>query len=296
MKMPTTWEGWASRVSVYVREGKKVLQLPRFPIRIEEFAESYSRQLFPGDPITMVEGQDFGGRFEGALIPNEAKDEWAIIYDNGHTSRGRINFTLAHEFGHYLVHRHLSGEPFYCSRKQMWDWDSDYARMEVEANSFAAFVLMPPDDFREQTKDFRRPTLRDFEILRDRYEVSLTAVVLNWLKTTKSRAMLVVGRDGFIDWSWGSAPLFTSGVYFQARQVTTPLPDTSLAALGPTAGVVEIQHPQGVWSEYEPVLESVVFAEYHEMTLSLLIYPPGGPGRRRDDLEDRLEDSADERY
>lgn len=85
--------------------------------------------------------------------------------------------------------------------------------MEAEANSFAAFVLMPPDDFREQTRDFVKPTLAQFEVLRDRYEVSLTAVVLNWLKTTKRRAMLVVSKEGFIDWSWGSDPLFASGVF-----------------------------------------------------------------------------------
>ncbi|MDX1016387.1 ImmA/IrrE family metallo-endopeptidase [Sinorhizobium medicae] len=294
MKLPTTWQGWASRVSLYVREGKKVLDLPRFPIRIGEFAESYSRQLFPRDPITMIGGRDFRGKFEGALVPNETKDEWAIIYDSGHTSKGRVNFTLAHEFGHYLAHRHLSGDPFYCSRSQMWDWGSDYAQMEVEANSFAAFVLMPPDDFREQTKDFRKPRLQDFEVLRDRYDVSLTAAVLNWLKTTKTRAMLVVGKDGFIDWSWGSAPLFASGVFFRARQVTTPLPDDSLAVLGPAVGITEIQHPLGVWNEFEPVFESVLFAEYHEMTLSLLIYPSGGVGWRSFDSDERCDGGTSE--
>ena len=90
----------------------------------------------------------------------------------------------------------------------MWAWTSDYGRMEAEANKFAAFVLMPPDDFRDQTRNFRCPTLVQFQALRERYEVSLTAIVLNWLKTTKHRAMLVVSKDGFIDWSWGSDPLF----------------------------------------------------------------------------------------
>ena len=220
----------------------------------------------------MIDSRDFGGKFEGALVPNVAKDEWAIIYDHGHTSRGRINFTLAHEFGHYLIHRRLSGDPFYCSRRQMMEWDSKYSQMEAEANSFAAFVLMPPDDFREQTKNFQKPTLRDFEILRDRYEVSLTAAVLNWLKSTSVRAMLVVGRDGFIDWSWSSSTLYNSGVYFSARKVTIALPEQSLAALGPTCGITSQQHPKGVWNDDTAVFESVVFAEHHGMTLSLLIY------------------------
>jgi hypothetical protein len=291
MKMPTTWDGWAARVSLYVREGKKLLGQPRFPIRIAEIAQDYSRNVFPAEPIVHVEGKNFSGKFEGALVPNESR-QWAIFYDTGHASKGRINFTQAHELGHYLAHRHLSGDAFYCSRRDMWAWDSDYGRMESEANSFAAMVLMPPDDFREQTQEFNRPTFAQFEGLRERYEVSLTAVVLNWLKSTKRRAMLVVSKDGFVDWSWGSEPLFRSGVFFKAKQITTPVPPLSLAALGAASGVTEIQHSVGVWNPREPVFESAVFSEYHDMTLSLLIFPKHGPGVGfRDTEESELMDT-----
>jgi hypothetical protein len=285
MKMPTTWDGWATRVSLYVREGKKLLGQPRFPIRIAEIAQDYSRNVFPAEPIVHVEGRNFSGKFEGALVPNESK-QWAIFYDSGHASKGRVNFTQAHELGHYLAHRQLSGQPFYCSRRDMWTSNSEYGRMEAEANSFAALVLMPPDDFREQTRAFVRPTLAHFEDLRDRYEVSLTAVVLNWLKSTSRRAMLVVSREGFIDWSWGSEPLFKSGVFFQAKQITTPVPTLSLAALGAANGMTELQHPAGIWNLREPVLESAVFSEYHDMTLSLLVFPPHGPGSGSRDPEE----------
>lgn len=276
MKMPTTWGGWASRVSAYVKQGKELLGQPRFPVRIAEIAPDYSRNVFPNEPITLVRGQDFQGKFEGALVPNEKRNEWAIFFDSGHASKGRINFSQAHEFGHYLAHRHFSGQPFYCSRRDMWGWDTAYGQMEAEANQFASFVLMPPDDFRLQTADFRRPTLAQFEPIRQRYEVSLTAAVLNWLKDTKRRAMLVVSRDGFIDWSWGSEALFKSGVFFKARQMTIQVPDASLAALGRRSGLTEIEHAAGIWNPTEPVFESAVFSEYHDMTLSLLIYPGSG--------------------
>ena len=151
--------------------------------------------------------------------------------------------------------------------------------MEAEANQFAAMVLMPPDDFRDKTKGFLAPTLAQFEALKDRYEVSLTAIVLNWLKTTDRRAMLVVSKDGFIDWSWGSDRLFKSGVYFRAKQEVTPVPEQSLAARGPASNVEELRHPAGVWNPRESVLESVVFADAHDMTLSLLIFPNEEPPR-----------------
>jgi hypothetical protein len=294
MKMPTTWDGWASRVSLYVREGKKLLKQPRFPIRIEEVALDYSRQVFPHDPILEVMGRNWNGEWEGALVPKDDRSGWGLFYDTGHTSKGRKNFTMAHEFAHYLVHRNLTDRPFHCKRQDMYAWDTAYAKMEGEANQFAAMILMPPDDFRDQTKSFLSPTLAQFELLKDRYEVSLTAAVLNWLKTTDRRAMIVVSKDGFIDWAWGSEPLFKSGVYFPAKKETIPVPEKSLAALGPASGAEELRHPAGIWNARESVLESVVFADSHEMTISLLIYPKNAPLRweERED-EPELMDTYD---
>ena len=51
----------------------------------------------------------------------------------------------------------------------------------------------------------------------------------------------------------------------------------SLAALGPANRVFEIRHPAGVWKPREAVFESVMFSEYHDMALSLLIYSARGP-------------------
>src|SRR5262249_11780730 len=156
-------------------------------------------------------------------------------------------------------------EPIFCSKRDMWAWDSVYGAREAEANRFASVLLMPFDDFRLQTETFRRPTLSDFEFLRDRYEVSITAAILKWLEMTTRRAMLVVSKDGFIDWSWGSTPLFKSGVFFRARQETIPVPERSLAANPQTALGNSAQHPPGVWHPLESVFESVLFSEYHGM-------------------------------
>jgi len=108
MKMPTTWDGWAARVSLYVREGKKLLKEPRFPIRIEEVALHYSREVFPNDPILEVRGENCRGKWEGALVPKDDRSGWGLFYDTGHASKGRKNFTMAHEFAHYLIHRNLT--------------------------------------------------------------------------------------------------------------------------------------------------------------------------------------------
>ena len=271
IKLPSTPAGWAVRISATVKAARDLQGLPRFPIDIASIARDFSQSYFPKEPISLVQGEDLGSKFEGTLIPNpNVKGEWGIIYNSAIRSRGRINFTLGHELGHYFLHRTRSGDPIYCSRRDMWDWDSEYGAMEAEANLFASHLLMPLDDFRQQTGSFRRPLVADFEALRDRYEVSLTAAILKWLDLTHWRVMFVVSKDGFIDWARSSPALFKTGVFFRARQETIPIPQTSLAALGPSKAPLEIQHPIGVWNAQEPVFESVMFSEYHDAVLSLL--------------------------
>ena len=105
--------------------------------------------------------------------------------------------------------------------------------------------------------------------------MSLTAAILKWLGITPIRAMIVVSRDAFIDWSWTSKPLFKSGIYFRAKQTVTPLHNASLAAqqdksFGASQGVL---HAPGVWWEGEEVFESMIYSDYHDMAVSLLIFP-----------------------
>ena len=63
----------------------------------------------------------------------------------------------------------------------MCTWDSAYAKMEAEANQFAAMVLMPPDDFREQAKSFIAPTLAQFEGLKEGLSQSLK-MAIEWAR------------------------------------------------------------------------------------------------------------------
>ena len=80
----------------------------RFPIDVEKLALEVSATRFPKDPIKAIKGGNLPG-FEGALYPlGDPRDGWAIIYNNSNVSPGRVRFTVAHEYGHYLAHRHIS--------------------------------------------------------------------------------------------------------------------------------------------------------------------------------------------
>lgn len=282
IKLPSTPEGWAIHLSKLVKFVHDAHGLDRFPIDVATIACDYTRNVYPQTPITLVQGEALGKDFEGALIPNpKSNGEWGIFYNTAISSPGRINFTLAHELGHYLLHRQLSGDPIYCAKRDMWSWDSAYGQMESEANLFASFLLMPLDDFRAQVSGFSRPSVQDFEALRIRYGVSLTAAILKWLQITDSRAMIVVSKDGFIDWSRSSEPLFKSGVFYKAKQIVIPVPDDSLAGkqdVSDEAQTGKMLGP-GIWSKVENVYESVIFSEYHGMAISLLIFPTHAPDR-----------------
>jgi hypothetical protein len=91
----------------------------------------------------------------------------------------------------------------------------------------------------------------------DRYDVSLTAVILRWLRYTDRRAIMILSTDGYANWAWSSDPAFKSGRYIKTR-VSPPyeMPAGSGIARGVPAVELRsgIDHPAGVWFD-EPVLE-----------------------------------------
>lgn len=295
MRLPASPEGWAIHLSNVLKIFQDAHGFDRFPVDVASIAQEYSKQVFPDEAITLVEGRGMSQKFEGMLIPSpHKKGEWGIFYNNAISSKGRQNYTLGHELGHYLLHRHKAPpEGIQCSGRSMLDWKSEYAQIEAQANTFSSFLLMPLDDFRAQING-HKGSMELMQHLSDRYKVSVTAAILKWLDITDQRAMIVVGKDGFIDWAWSSERLLKSGVFYRARQETIELPPQSLAVKQDMTiyNLKGIKHPKGVWNANEEVHEMIIFADQHEMTISLLIYPKDPPIYLYDDGdEDGLEDT-----
>jgi uncharacterized protein DUF955 len=259
---------WATDISSVLN---KVLGADHFPIRVADVAQDYSHQIFPSDPITLIKG-DALSSFDGALLraPAGAKG-WGIIYNDGITSKGRINFTLAHEFAHYLIHRLAHPEGMRCGQQDLVRWESSYRQLEFEANTFAAYLLMPFDDYRRQIDSRSAVCLDAIAHCADRYEVSLIAATLRWLEFTERRAVLVVSRDGFILWARSSPSAFKTGAFFRTSRGAIPIPEASVAARkllieSPRDGT---ELPAGVWFA-EQCTEMTIFSENYDFTMSLL--------------------------
>ncbi len=76
---------------------------------------------------------------------------------NASANEGRRRFTVAHEVGHYLMHRHLlPAEGIYCKVGDLSH--RDIRVIEREADTFAASLLMPFHDLRRQLDPRAKPT------------------------------------------------------------------------------------------------------------------------------------------
>ncbi|RWY49358.1 ImmA/IrrE family metallo-endopeptidase [Mucilaginibacter gilvus] len=108
------------------------------PIDIKKIASSLGVSVMP---------YDFGNEMSGVLVLNN--DVGTIGYNKDHSEQ-RSRFTIAHELGHYILHRKNHNDVFvdkdfivmYRRRN-----DRNYTQIELiqeqEANAFAAAILMP---------------------------------------------------------------------------------------------------------------------------------------------------------
>lgn len=253
----------------------KVHGVARFPVDVPSLALEAARIFGWSDPITQVQAANIKG-FDGALFPGEDKREWLLLYNEAVTSAGRVRFTQAHELGHYILHRQLR-ESFQCSDADMLNWSNDDKNLEVQADLFASYLLMPLDDYRKQVT-----CAVDLEVLAhcaDRYGVSLTAAILKWLQYTDEKAVLVMSNDGFINWACSSEPAAKAGAYFRTRNNVIPVPSEALAANA------DIKHDRfgteiaaSIWFPHAnsntPLREMKIYTEQYDSVLSLLHLPP----------------------
>lgn len=196
-----------------------------FPIKVREVALEYSKAVCPESPISAIKPVPISN-FEGMLKRSHKGDKWIIGVNEDVASSGRINFTIAHEFAHYILHRDLK-QDFQCLPKDMHTWDALGKKIETEADIFASYLLMPADDFRNQVSGHEL----SIDLLRhcaDRYNVSLTAAALKWREITPGRVVVLAAKDGYLDWSSSNERAFKSGAYLATSKEPVEVPAASV--------------------------------------------------------------------
>ncbi|MCP5348409.1 MAG: ImmA/IrrE family metallo-endopeptidase [Gammaproteobacteria bacterium] len=119
----------------------------------------------------------FEGELAGMLI--RGQDEDTVIGVNSLHHINRQRFTIAHECGHLLLHKgevHID-QSFRVNRRDEVSAQAIDPE-EIEANRFAAELLMPYEMIKKDLIDFEIDMESEDELkeLADRYEVSLQAM------------------------------------------------------------------------------------------------------------------------
>jgi len=137
------------------------LNIKTLPIPVEKLAAKLDIQIRRGP----------SKEFSGLLL---RKENTAFIGLNSEESSVRQRFTIAHELGHYFLHQNKDVFVEYRDNKH----DIIREPKEMEANTFAAALLMPKlsieKDFKNMVKDvFQELHLK---LLASKYEVSEDAM------------------------------------------------------------------------------------------------------------------------
>jgi len=126
---------------------------------------------------------------EGMLVRNPQDDtEWGIFF-NGNSPVERQRFTIAHELGHFVLHRGQRPS-FSCDKESVFSGADLLRNIEREADDFASNLLIPGDLLRDAISD-RRIDLHILSALAKRFQVSFESLCIRFIKFTPQRAILV---------------------------------------------------------------------------------------------------------
>ena len=214
------------------------------------------RQMLPTTPygkgtVLREPAPVIWGSSEGALVRNpDSPNEWGIFY-NDKARPERQRFTLAHELGHFVLHRD-SHASFNCDKESIYTGADTLKQIEREADEFASNLLMPGDLLRERIADKRI----DFHLMGElakTFGVSLEAMCIRLIKFTEQRAVLVHWDYGFMKYQWRSQSAIRTRVRLHCTgDPQEPLPNTLAADENVIQEWDGIKMPAQHWCSSEP--------------------------------------------
>jgi Zn-dependent peptidase ImmA (M78 family) len=89
--------------------------------------------------------------FDGALVRIAGKPVGKVLLNKGIREEGRRLFTLAHEIGHYILPAHSKSDAL-CRSREVQNWAPALSQREIEANRFAAEILMAREAIIDQLR------------------------------------------------------------------------------------------------------------------------------------------------
>ncbi len=110
---------------------------------------------------------------------------------------GKKRFAIAHELGHFGLHRKKSPIEI-CTELSFLEWYKK-SDEEQEANAFAVELLMPTDIFRTFCAN-KTPSLKEIGKIADEFQTSLTATAIRYVELGKTPCAIIASKDEKVNW------------------------------------------------------------------------------------------------
>jgi Zn-dependent peptidase ImmA (M78 family) len=209
----------SAELAVKVLRAHRMYSLPIDPFAI---ARKEGIVIKPG-----VYGDDFDARIEHY----PALKAYCIFHaePGGWRTEGRVRFSLAHELGHFYLPEHRVR----LRNCQVHNSQTDFVSRdphELEADEFAANLLMPLELFRAELKTFRGGfcTIQDMLKLANRLGTSVTSTARRYCESDGEACTIYFSEGGRVRWGKASEDMNRTGMYWY--QYGTPAPDGSKTA------------------------------------------------------------------
>ncbi len=136
--------------------------------------------------------------FDGALLRVVGRPLGTVVLRSDIAEPGRRRFTLAHEIGHYLLPNQQEDLATPCRPSSIESWDRSLSSRELDANRFAAEILMPRQLLGESLR--QPPSVSIARAVAERFQTSLTAATFRLVELSTFRIAMVVSREGAARW------------------------------------------------------------------------------------------------
>jgi len=240
--------------------------------RIAEAVDLFDLASKIGLRIREVDAREF----EGALVRVANNPSGIVAVKGSIREPGRKRFTIAHEFGHYILPGHgITGRT--CKGKDIESKNKRVPAHEAAANAFASELLLPAAEVQPIVQK-RQASIETAECLSSKYDTSLTAALLQSSDLTGERCCVVLSKNRVIEWAWPNA----SFKHFIGRR--EKLNQNSLAhklSVNPEAGHLSGLAPAEVWLDDNHLIagaeiyeDSILISYYHSILTILTINQP----------------------
>jgi hypothetical protein len=154
--------------------------------------------------------------FDGALVRVKGSAVGVIALRQSIREVGRKNFTVAHEIGHLILPGH--DDSAVCGAEQVESWGRRLSAKELEANQFAAELLMPTA-VAMKVIGTPEPSFVPCEALSATFGTSLTAAAYKFTEVTSFPCAVVWSSAGEVRWFKGSSEF---GAWVRIRERVDP--------------------------------------------------------------------------